>query len=112
MQHQQCQQHEQHDPLRRSGTPVKGGTLNMLGAGDVDYMDPNISYYSIGYLACGSGAGSCSPTRPDRQDHHDGPDLATRVPATATVGISADGKTYTITHPRPAPSGTPARRAR
>ena len=27
-----------------------GGTLNMLGAGDVDYMDPNISYYSIGYL--------------------------------------------------------------
>ena len=27
-----------------------GGTLNMLGAGDVDYMDPNISYYSLGYL--------------------------------------------------------------
>ena len=23
----------------------------MLGAGDVDYMDPNISYYSVGYLA-------------------------------------------------------------
>ncbi len=23
----------------------------MLGTGDVDYMDPNISYYSIGYLA-------------------------------------------------------------
>ena len=22
----------------------------MLGNGDVDYMDPNISYYSIGYL--------------------------------------------------------------
>ena len=22
----------------------------MLGSGDVDYMDPNISYYSIGYL--------------------------------------------------------------
>src|SRR5262245_66289186 len=32
------------------GQAVRGGTLNMLGAGDVDYMDPNISYYSIGYL--------------------------------------------------------------
>jgi peptide/nickel transport system substrate-binding protein len=29
---------------------VRGGTLNMLGVGDVDYMDPNVSYYSIGYL--------------------------------------------------------------
>ena len=34
-----------------SGTAVKGGTLNMLGVGDVDYMDPNISYYSVGYVA-------------------------------------------------------------
>ena len=33
-----------------AGTPVNGGTLNMLGAGDVDYMDPNVSYYSVGYL--------------------------------------------------------------
>ena len=35
---------------RDGDTPVKGGTLNMLGAGDVDYMDPNVSYYSVGYL--------------------------------------------------------------
>jgi len=33
------------------GTPVKGGTLNMLGDGDVDWMDYNASYYTIGYLA-------------------------------------------------------------
>ena len=33
-----------------SGSPKSGGTLNMLGTGDVDYMDSNISYYSIGYL--------------------------------------------------------------
>ena len=32
------------------GTPVKGGTLTMLGTGDVDYMDPNVSYYTTGYL--------------------------------------------------------------
>ena len=33
-----------------TGSPKSGGTLNMLGVGDVDYMDPNISYYSIGYI--------------------------------------------------------------
>ena len=44
---------------------VRGGTLNMLGAGDVDYMDPNISYYSRRlHRRCGCGAASCSPTRP------------------------------------------------
>ena len=32
------------------GTAVRGGTLYMLGTGDVDYMDPNISYYPTGYL--------------------------------------------------------------
>ncbi|HEX7267413.1 MAG TPA: hypothetical protein VF256_08310, partial [Streptosporangiaceae bacterium] len=34
-----------------SSAPQKGGTLNMLGQGDVDYMDYNISYYTIGSLA-------------------------------------------------------------
>jgi peptide/nickel transport system substrate-binding protein len=27
-----------------------GGVLYMLGTGDVDYFDPNISYYTVGYL--------------------------------------------------------------
>jgi peptide/nickel transport system substrate-binding protein len=31
-------------------TPTKGGTLYMLGNGDVDYMDPNVSYYTVGQL--------------------------------------------------------------
>ena len=30
------------------GTPEKGGTLNILGTGDVDYLDPNITYYTLG----------------------------------------------------------------
>lgn len=30
---------------------VKGGVLNMLGAGDVTYLDPNVSYYSLDYMA-------------------------------------------------------------
>ncbi len=32
-----------------TGTPRYGGTLYMLGTGDIDYMDPNISYYTVGY---------------------------------------------------------------
>ena len=38
------------EDINNKGTPVKGGTLHMLGVGDVDYMDPNISYYSGGYM--------------------------------------------------------------
>ncbi|MGH9123535.1 MAG: ABC transporter substrate-binding protein [Acidimicrobiales bacterium] len=38
-----------HGSASSGGTAVKGGTLNMLGTGDVDYMDPNVSYYSVGY---------------------------------------------------------------
>jgi peptide/nickel transport system substrate-binding protein len=34
-----------------AGSPVRGGILNMLGTGDVDYMDPNISYLTTGYLS-------------------------------------------------------------
>jgi len=76
---------------------VSGGTLNMLGTGDVDYMDPNISYYSIGYLGLRMWsrqlftdpaiAGKTTTTVPD---------LATDMPTTGNGGISADGKTYTI----------------
>jgi peptide/nickel transport system substrate-binding protein len=76
---------------------VSGGTLNMLGTGDVDYMDPNISYYSIGYLGLRMWtrqlftnpaiAGKTTTTVPD---------LSTVLPTTSNGGISADGKTYTI----------------
>src|SRR5450631_394711 len=34
-----------------TGTPVKGGTLHMLGVGDVDYMDPNITAFTSGIMA-------------------------------------------------------------
>ena len=76
-----------------TGTPKSGGTLNMLGTGDVDYMDPNISYFTIGYLgqrpwirglyAYPAIAGKTTSPAPD---------LATAPPV-----ISNGGKTYTIT---------------
>src|SRR5471030_1417246 len=91
--------------------PVTGGTLNMLGAGDVDYMDPNVSYYSIGYLGLRMWSrqlftnpaisGKVTTTVPD---------LATELPTTANGGISADNKTYTIKIKQGAKWGTtPAR---
>jgi peptide/nickel transport system substrate-binding protein len=92
-------------------TAVKGGTLNMLGTGDVDYMDPNISYYSIGYLALRMWSRQLF-TNPavDGKVTTTVPDLATELPTTANGGVSADGKTYTIKIKQGAKWGTtPAR---
>ena len=76
-----------------TGTPKKGGTLNMLGQGDVDFMDYNISYYSIGFLAqrmwqrdlYAYAAIPGNTTLPS-------PDLATAAPT-----ITNGSKTYSVT---------------
>jgi peptide/nickel transport system substrate-binding protein len=76
-----------------SGTPTKGGTLNMLGQGDVDYMDYNISYYTIGYLGQRPWVRGlyAYPAIPGKTITV-APDLATGLPV-----VSNGGKTYTIT---------------
>ncbi len=81
-----------------SGTPVVGGTLHMLGVGDVDYMDPNISYYSGGYLGLRLWSRQLVtfPAIAGKATT-DVPDLATQLPSTANGGISADGLTYKLT---------------
>jgi peptide/nickel transport system substrate-binding protein len=76
-----------------SGTPERGGVLDVLGVGDVDFLDPNITYYSVGYsvnrlisrtlYANPAIAGKTTTVVPD---------LATSMP-----DISTDGKTYRIT---------------
>lgn len=76
-----------------TGSPKSGGTLNMLGAGDVDYMDYNISYYTIGYLALriwlrGLYAYPAVPNKTTTV----AADLATGPPT-----VSSDGLTYTVT---------------
>ena len=80
-----------------TGQPVRGGTLNMLGAGDVDFMDPNISYYSIGYLGLREWSRQLFtyPADPNRVTTAV-PDIATEIPTVANGGVSKDGKTYTI----------------
>ena len=74
------------------GTPVKGGTLNMLGTGDVDYMDPNISYYTTGYLGLRMWSRQLL-TYPATPGHITDvvPDLATALPPPATVGSAPTG---------------------
>ena len=79
------------------GEPVRGGTLNMLGDGDVDYMDPNIAYYSVTYqlLRLWSRQLFTFPAI-EGETTTAAPDLATEIPTTDNGGLSADGLTYTI----------------
>ena len=76
-----------------SGTPQKGGTLNMLGQGDVDYMDYNMSYYTIGALGQRPWLRLlyAYPATPGKVTTVV-PDLATALPT-----VSNGGKTYTVT---------------
>ena len=80
-----------------SSGAVRGGTLNMLGSGDVDFMDPNISYYSIGYLGLRMWSRQLFtfPATPGKTTTAV-PDIATEIPTMQNGGISKDGKTYTI----------------
>ena len=85
----------------RNGTAegaAKGGTLNLLGAGDVDYLDPNVTYYSAGYVVSRLYsrqlfAASADPATKNAVV----PDLAEQRPTPDNGGVAPDGKTYTIT---------------
>lgn len=78
-----------------TGTPVMGGTLKFLGAGDVDNIDPESSYYTVGYTVLRLDSRQLV-TYPNSVDpavaNVPVPDIATSVP-TPTNG----GKTYTFT---------------
>jgi peptide/nickel transport system substrate-binding protein len=75
-----------------TGAARRGGTLNMLGHGDVDYMDPNLSYYSIGYLAQRLWSRQLYAYLADEQRNTEPvPDLAT-----GPARVSADGLTFRV----------------
>jgi peptide/nickel transport system substrate-binding protein len=76
-----------------TGTPKQGGTLNLVGTGDVTYMDYNISYYTIdalGQRLWQRGLYGYSST--PGQTTNVVPDLATAAPV-----ITNGGKTYAVT---------------
>ena len=100
--------------LNPGGTPKSGGTLNMLGQGDVDFMDYNVSYYTIGGLGQRPWLRGllAYPAIPGKSTTP-APNLATAMP-TVTNG----GKTYKLHHPhrcdvghQPATAGHRGRRA-
>ena len=79
--------------LNRGGAPRRGGTLTMLGAGDVNFMDYNVSYYVVGILGLRLWARSlyAYPAIPG-QTTTPAPDLAS-----AAAVVSNHGRTYTVT---------------
>ena len=85
----------------RNGTAdgaARGGTLNILGTSDVDFLDPQVTYYSAGYTVIRllNRQFFDFPADPAKKDTAQ-PDIAEQVPTTANGGVSADGKTYTLT---------------
>jgi peptide/nickel transport system substrate-binding protein len=86
-------------PKSAAGGPaVRGGTLNMLGIGDVDFMDPNVSYSFLGYTVLRMISRQLlSYPAVSGQMTQVVADLATAVPTAANGGVSADGLTYRLT---------------
>jgi peptide/nickel transport system substrate-binding protein len=86
-----------------AGNATNGGTLKLLGSGDVDHLDPASAYYTVSYTLeraftrqlvsypSSSQIGAATAVAPD---------LASELPTTGNGGISADGMTYTF-HLRP-----------
>jgi len=74
-------------------SPVRGGVLNVLALGDTDWLDPNITYYSVGYTFARQFSRQLYslPARPGHTTDTV-PDLATGMPR-----ISNNGQTYRIT---------------
>jgi ABC-type transport system substrate-binding protein len=82
-----------------SATPVKGGTLKLLGTSDIFNLDTVSAYYTVSNLLERTFTRQLvsyanAPTFPDSIKL--AADIATTVP-TKGHGISADGKTYTFT---------------
>jgi peptide/nickel transport system substrate-binding protein len=68
----------------------RGGTLEVLNQGDVDSLDPGITYYTAGYQVTGPTQRTVLNYKPGG-DGQPVADLATGLPA-----VSADGKTVTV----------------
>jgi peptide/nickel transport system substrate-binding protein len=87
---------------KATGSPVAGGTLRLVGGGDVDHLDATSAYYTVtsgimrGYVRLLFGLDGV-PTGVDTTKGFElKPDVATEMPTAANGGLSADGLTYTI----------------
>jgi ABC-type transport system substrate-binding protein len=82
-----------------AGSVTSGGTLKLLGSGDVDHLDPASAYYTVSYTLERAFTRQLV-SYPSSSDISVAtavaPDLASQLPTTANGGISADAKTYTF----------------
>ncbi|MDA0168815.1 ABC transporter substrate-binding protein [Solirubrobacter taibaiensis] len=67
----------------------KGGVLTVPWSGDVDSIDPGVTYYSGGYMVANATQRTPMAYAPGKSEAR--PDLAVAAPA-----VSADGKTVTV----------------
>jgi peptide/nickel transport system substrate-binding protein len=77
-------------PGAATPAPRRGGTLTMLAASDVDFLDPGRTYYAIGYQVAYATQRTLYGYRPGDPAHAI-PDLAT-----GPAHVSADGRTITV----------------
>jgi ABC-type transport system substrate-binding protein len=85
----------EHDILTPAptGSPVTGGTLKIVGNGDVDHLDTCCAYYTTTYELLRAVSRQLVSYRSLRSD----PSPQTPVPDMATYTISPDKLTYTFT---------------
>ena len=79
--------------------PQRGGTLRLLGTGDIFNLDTTSGYYTVLNIISRAFTRQLVsyPASPDfAKSLRLAPDVATAVPTRANGGISADGKTYTF----------------
>jgi ABC-type transport system substrate-binding protein len=81
------------------GNPVKGGTLVLLGKGDVDHLDTASAYYTVSYTLERAFTRQLV-TYPASSEFSQATtvvaDMATQIPTESNGGISRDGMTYTF----------------
>jgi peptide/nickel transport system substrate-binding protein len=84
----------------RQPAPRRGGTLTMVGAGDVDYLDPALAYHTVtrGVLrACTRQLVGYVASRDRAEAGRIVADLATEVPTEANGRITGGGTRYRFT---------------
>jgi ABC-type transport system substrate-binding protein len=82
-----------------SGKPQTGGTLKIVGAGDVDHLDTASGYTTVAdslERAWARRLFSYKASNNQAEGSQVVPDIAAEMPTAANGGLSADGKTYTI----------------
>ena len=86
-------------PVQESGKPTSGGTLTLVGGGDVDHLDPTSTYYTVTNQLIRAYARQLF-TLPASTDAKKAleivPDVAAEIPTTGNGGLSQDLLTYTI----------------